>query len=138
MLTGLPVAELGIERSAAIFRGIGAHVGRARSRSAAGHILGHVRDMGADPDDPKLHLTMRLAPGDMQFMHNHDQLHDRTGFKDWPEPERRRHPLRLWLTVDGDRPLPEVFRRRYGSVEIGNRGGIVTRETRPHTPPKPG
>jgi len=82
-------------------------------------------------NDPVLHLTMRLAPGDMQFVHNHTMLHDRTGFEDWPDPDRRRHLLRLWLAVPGARPLPEVFRQRYGSIEIGDRGGIVVPGTVP-------
>lgn len=76
-------------------------------------------------NDPAVCLRMRLEPGDMQFVHNHTLLHDRTGFTDWPEPARRRHLLRLWLAVPGARPLPEVFAERYGSIAIGDRGGIV-------------
>lgn len=76
-------------------------------------------------NDPEIHLTMQLEKGDMQFVYNHAMLHDRTGFEDWPEPDRRRHLLRLWLSVPGDRPLPPVFATRYGSIEIGNRGGIL-------------
>jgi hypothetical protein len=85
-------------------------------------------------NDPRLHLSMRLKPGDMQFVYNHSMLHDRMGFLDWPEPEKRRHMLRLWLSVSGDRPLPECFRQRYGSIEIGDRGGIITRDTRLNAP----
>ena len=257
VLRGLPTEGLRPEVSAAIFAGVGAHLGSARSQNAAGDILGHVRDTGADagnpdtriyqtaarqtfhtdssdvvglmclktarsggdsllvsaisifnrmlaerPDllprlfdpiatdrrgevppgakpymeipplswhegqltvfyqrqyidsaqrfeaamrlsadhvaaldlfdacanDPALHLAMRLEPGDMQFVYNHTQLHDRTGFTDWEEPARKRHLLRLWLSIPGDRVLPPVFAERYGSVEIGNRGGIVTKE----------
>ena len=80
-------------------------------------------------NDDRLGLKMRLAPGDMQFVHNHTMLHDRTGFEDWPEPERKRHLLRLWLACPGARPLPPAFAARYGSLEIGNRGGIVTPST---------
>ncbi len=76
-------------------------------------------------DDPDLHLKMRLRPGDMQFVYNHHLMHDRTGFRDWPDPERRRHLLRLWLALPGDRALPPVFAQRYGSIEVGNRGGII-------------
>lgn len=78
-------------------------------------------------NDPRLNFTMRLEPGDMQFVYNHPLLHDRTAFVDWPEPERRRHLLRLWLSIPGDRPLPPCFAQRYGSIEVGNRGGIVVR-----------
>jgi len=77
-------------------------------------------------NDSDLHFVMRLEPGDMQFVYNHSQLHDRTGFVDWPSLSQRRHMLRLWLSVDNDRPLPAYFKQRYGSIEIGNRGGIVT------------
>ena len=263
VLRGLPVRTYGQEMAAAIFCGIGAHLGSARSQNAAGHILGHVRNTGADPtdtntriyqtsarqtfhtdsadvvgllclqdaqeggasllvsaqsiynrmraarpdllallfdpiatdrrgeipdgakpymeippfswhaghltvfyqrqyidsaqrfegamrltqahvealdmfdalaNDPSLHMEMRLQPGDMQFVYNHAQLHDRKGFVDWPGPENRRHLLRLWLSVVGDRPLPDCFKERYGSIEIGNRGGIITNRTTLHAP----
>ena len=263
VLRGLPVAGYSQEFAATVFCGIGAHIGSARSQNAAGHILGHVRDLGAsskDPNtriyqtaerqtfhtdsadvvgllcireakqggrsmlvsaetiynrmrelrpdlleklfdpiatdrrgevpegarpwmtipplcwhdgrltvfyqrqyiasaqrfegalrltpahvealdmfdalanDPDLHFGMQLQPGDMQFVYNHSQLHDRTGFVDWLEAGKKRHLLRLWLSVAGDRPLPECFKQRYGSIEIGKRGGIVTKETRLHAP----
>ena len=266
VLRGLPTDGYSQEMAATIFCGIGAHLGSARSQNAAGHILGHVRDVGLRPDDPntriyqtsarqtfhtdsadvvgllclkeakeggdsllvsaetiynrmrasrpdllkllfdpiatdrrgeipeggepymtipplswhaghltvfyqrqyidsaqrfegalrltpehvealdlfdaladdpELHLKMRLQPGDMQFVYNHSQLHDRTGFVDWPSPEDCRHLLRLWLSIDGGRPLPTCFRQRYGSIEIGNRGGIITKETRLHAPLDP-
>ncbi len=258
VIRGLPIARYSQEFAATIFCGIGAHIGSARSQNAQGHILGHVRDVGADPkdpntriyqtserqtfhtdsadvvgllcireakeggksllvsaetlynrmraarpdllallfdpiatdrrgevpegqkpfmdipvfnwhagyltvfyqrqyidsaqrfdeamrltpahiealdlfdalaNDPDLHFGMQLEPGDMQFVYNHSQLHDRTGFMDWPDPAKRRHLMRLWLSPDGDRPLPETFRQRYGSIEIGNRGGIITQHT---------
>lgn len=263
VMRGLPISSYTQELAACIFCGIGAHIGSARSQNAMGHILGHVRDVGAsssDPDariyqtaerqtfhtdsadvvgllclrkaqsggesllvsalsiynryqqlrpdllpllfepiatdrrgeipqggkaymtipvfnwyagrltvfyqrqyinsaqrfdeaprlterhvealnvfdtlanDSSLHFSMQLEPGDMQFVYNHSQLHDRTGFVDWPDPENRRHLLRLWLSVEGDRPLPLCFEQRYGSIEIGNRGGIVTDITRLHAP----
>jgi len=43
---------------------------------------------------------MWLEPGDMQFISNCTIVHARTGFEDWPEPERRRHLLRLWLSLE--------------------------------------
>ncbi|WP_050605854.1 TauD/TfdA family dioxygenase [Ruegeria sp. 6PALISEP08] len=263
VIRGLPVESYSQEMAAAVFCGVGAHLGSARSQNAQGHILGHVRDIGANandpntriyqtherqtfhtdsadivgllclrdakeggdsllvsaeaiynrmrndcpdllerlfdpiatdrrgevpegmqpfmtippfswhdgkltvfyqrqyidsaqrfpeamrltPDhvaaldnfdalanDPDLYLTMRLQPGDMQFVYNHSQLHDRTGFVDWPDPSERRHLFRLWLSPDGDRELPDVFKQRYGSIEVGNRGGIITKGTRLHAP----
>jgi hypothetical protein len=68
------------------------------------------------------HLRMRLEVGDMQFVHNHSLLHDRTGFTD--KPGSPRHLLRLWLSVPGDRRLPPVFAERYGTTTVGDRGGI--------------
>ena len=85
-------------------------------------------------NDPELHLSMQLQSGDMQFVYNHSQLHDRTAFIDWPEPEQRRHLFRLWLSLPGDRELPESFKQRYGSIDIGNRGGIITEQTSLHAP----
>lgn len=81
-------------------------------------------------NDPKLNLEMEFRPGDMQFLHNHQLLHSRTDFEDWPEPERRRHLLRLWLAPKEGRPLPEVFAARYGSVNPGERGGIIVKGTK--------
>ncbi|MEH6524446.1 MAG: TauD/TfdA family dioxygenase [Sneathiella sp.] len=263
VMRGLPVTGYSQEIAATIFCGIGAHIGRARSQNAQGHILGHVRDTGAssqDPNtriyltserqsfhtdssdvvgllclqdamegglsllvsaltihnrmrdlrpdlleklydpiatdrrgeipdgaepymnipvlnwhhghltvfyqrqyidsaqrfpgalrlsdahiealdlfdtlanDPDLYLQMQLEPGDMQFVYNHTQLHDRTGFKDWPERTRRRHLFRLWLSLPDDRSLPPCFKERYGSIDVGNRGGIITNQTRLHAP----
>jgi len=85
-------------------------------------------------NDPALHLSMRLRPGDMQFVYNHAFLHDRTGFVDWAEPNKKRHLLRLWLSMPNDRKLPESFKQRYGSIEVGNRGGIITQKTKLQVP----
>lgn len=263
LIRGLPVANYTQELAATIFCGVGVHLGSARSQNAMGHILGHVRDMGADVRDPntriyqtaerqtfhtdssdvvgllcireameggksllvstaaiynemmrqrpdlvpllfeplatdrrgevpegqkpylqipplswhasfltgfyqrqyidsaqrfddaprltaahvealdlfdtlandrRLHFGMQLQPGDMQFVYNHALLHDRTAFRDWPEASQKRHLLRLWLSVDGDRPLPECFKQRYGSIEIGDRGGIITKGTKLNVP----
>jgi hypothetical protein len=263
VIRGLPVENYSQQIAATIFCGVGAHLGSARSQNAAGHILGHVRDIGADatdpntriyqtserqtfhtdssdvvgllcireameggesllvstttiynemlrkrPDlaalmfdpiatdrrgevpegqkpyleipvlswhagfltgfyqrqyidsaqrfvdaprltrdrvealdlfdtlanDPLLHFGMQLQPGDMQFVYNHALLHDRTAFRDWPNAHQRRHLLRLWLCMAGDRPLPDCFKQRYGSIEVGNRGGILTKGTKLNVP----
>lgn len=76
-------------------------------------------------DDPTIHLEMQLERGDIQFIHNHQLLHDRTAFRDWPEPARHRHLLRLWLCPKDGRPLPPWFAERLRSVEPGNRGGVA-------------
>ncbi len=211
LLRGLPVSRWPRALSAAAFLGLGCHLGRMRPQNAAGHLLGHVRDVGlsaSDPNvriyqtherqtfhtdscdivdrrgevppgarpwfeipvfnwfagrlstiyqrqyidsaqrfaaaprltpahiealdlfdtlanDPTLMMTMALQPGDLQFVHNHVLLHDRTAFEDWPERERRRHLLRLWLAPPTARALPPVYAQRYGNVEPGRRGGIA-------------
>lgn len=264
LVRGLPIADMPRRQVAAAFLGIGAHLGAARSQNAAGHILGHVRDLGLDAsdptvriyqtaqrqtfhtdstdvvallcletastggasllvsaaaiynamldrepalahtlfdpvatdrrdevpagqppwfeipvlnwyddrltviyqrqyiescrrfgdaprctadqvraldlfdeiaNDPRIHLAMDFQPGDMQFVHNHSLLHDRTAFTN--KPAAPRHLLRLWLSIPGDRELPPAFAQRYGSTTIGDRGGIVTRSTRPHVPLEP-
>lgn len=76
-------------------------------------------------EDAELNFHMQLQPGDMQWLHNHTILHDRTAYEDWEEPDRKRHLLRLWLAAPGARPLPEVYANRYGKVDIGDRGGII-------------
>ena len=48
--------------------------------------------------DPAFHLDMEFASGDIQWLKNSVTLHARTEYEDFPEPERKRHLLRLWLT----------------------------------------
>jgi Taurine catabolism dioxygenase TauD, TfdA family len=85
-------------------------------------------------NDPKLNLMMELQPGDIQLVHNHTILHDRTAFDDYPEPERKRHLLRLWIAPRQARPLPEVFAERFGSITPGDRGGVVAPGSKPTIP----
>jgi hypothetical protein len=76
-------------------------------------------------NDPQLHLMMELQRGDIQLVHNHTILHDRTAFEDYPEPERKRHLLRVWVAPPNARPLPKVYAERFGSITPGDRGGVV-------------
>ena len=74
--------------------------------------------------DPAFCLDTMLEPGDMVFLNSHTTYHARTEFEDHPEPERKRHLLRLWLSVPNSRPLPEgwsaIYRdRRPGAVRGG-------------------
>ncbi len=88
-------------------------------------------------NDPAVHMKMAFEPGDIQLVHNHTMLHDRTAYEDWPEPERKRHLLRLWLAVPGARPLPDVYAERYGRTTVGDRGGIVVPGSRLNAPLEP-
>ncbi len=94
--------------------------------------------LGELADDPELRLDMNFMPGDIQFLHNHTILHARSAYEDWPEMERKRHLLRLWLAPPGARPLPQVFAECYGDLTIGDRGGIICKGTRLQAPLTPG
>lgn len=59
--------------------------------------------------EPGVALDMNFRPGDIQWLLNYAALHSRTSFVDHPEPERRRHLLRLWLKRDVGRPLVPDF-----------------------------
>ena len=50
-------------------------------------------------DSPDMVLDMALEPGDVQLLSNHTVLHARAGYEDYPEPERKRHLLRLWISL---------------------------------------
>ncbi len=45
----------------------------------------------------ELTLSMQLVPGDIQFLNNRKILHSRAGYEDFPEKQRRRLMLRIWL-----------------------------------------
>ena len=85
-------------------------------------------------NDPELNLMMELQPGDIQLVHNHTILHDRTAFEDYPEPERKRHLLRLWVAPPNARPLPDVYAERFGSITPGDRGGVAVPGSTPTIP----
>lgn len=68
-------------------------------------------------NSPELVLNMDFAPGDIQFLNNYTVMHARTQYVDYPEPERKRDLIRLWLVLDRDLGLPEAFEA----------GGIVPR-----------
>ena len=40
-------------------------------------------------------------PGQIQIVNNRRLAHRRTAFVDWPEPDRRRHLIRIWLRDHG-------------------------------------
>ena len=63
---------------------------------------------------PDLRLDMDLEPGDIQFINNYTTLHSRTGFVDGPEPNQKRHMLRLWLKFPRAWPLGPEFPAHMG------------------------
>jgi hypothetical protein len=75
--------------------------------------------------NPRFCYAMQLDPGDLQLLNNYVVVHSRTDFEDWPEPERKRHLLRLWLTIPQSQPLPPQWAEYYDDVRAGSvRGGL--------------
>ena len=69
-------------------------------------------------------LTMMFEPGDIQFVNNHLAYHTRTEFEDYPDLDKKRHLLRLWLSMPNSRPLAPGFKAFYGDTRPGAvRGG---------------
>jgi len=57
-------------------------------------------------EEDDLFIDFDLEPGQMQFVHNRALGHSRTAFVDYPEPDRRRHLVRLWMRDHGRRAYP--------------------------------
>ena len=73
--------------------------------------------------DPALHFDMSFEPGDMQFVNNHLVLHSRTSFEDHPDPDQRRHLLRLWLAASDGPALPAPYEEFQGLNHNGRPNG---------------
>ena len=80
--------------------------------------------------EPGFALQMAFEQGDIQFLHNHQILHSRNDFENWPDPKLQRHLLRLWIAPPSARPLPAYFDSRWGGVIPGDRGGILVPGTK--------
>lgn len=79
--------------------------------------------------EPEMQIRFTQEPGDILLLNNWVTLHRRTAFEDWPQPERRRHILRVWLSVPNSRPLDPLFKANYGAVEAGAiRGGMQPKQ----------
>ena len=57
-------------------------------------------------DDDNLSVDFDLELGQMQFVHNRVLGHSRTAFVDDPDPDRKRHLVRLWMRDQGRRAYP--------------------------------
>ncbi len=73
--------------------------------------------------DPAVHLELEFEPGDVQLLCNHYILHSRTAYEDHPEPERKRHLLRLWLACGEGPPLPPAYGEFMGKTASGRPNG---------------
>ncbi|WP_395943723.1 TauD/TfdA family dioxygenase [Brevundimonas sp.] len=67
--------------------------------------------------EPGMAIEMDFRPGDIQWLSNYAALHSRTEFQDHPEPQRRRHLLRLWLSRNAGRPVVPGFGKN-GVVQV--------------------
>jgi len=68
-------------------------------------------------NDDAVHLEMEFQAGDVQWLANDRILHSREAYEDHPDPEHRRHLLRLWLAA-----------RTFASVNDLLRGGIPAKD----------
>lgn len=79
----------------------------------------------------EFHFSTLFQPGDVQLVNNHVLYHSRTAFDDYDEPDRRRHLLRLWLSVTNSRPLSPLLAPIYQDGRPGAvRGGFPSRTGR--------
>jgi hypothetical protein len=69
--------------------------------------------------------SMKLDRGDLQLLNNYVVIHSRTNFEDHEEPERKRHLLRLWLSIPQGQRLPALWKEYFGDIAAGSvRGGV--------------
>lgn len=57
---------------------------------------------------PDMTLRFKLQPGNTLVLHNRSVLHARTDYTDWPDIERRRHLLRMWIDAPTQFPVHPV------------------------------
>ena len=75
-------------------------------------------------EDPRFHFEKSFQPGDMQFQNNLRSYHARTAFDNDVPAAKRRHLLRLWLSVPNSPALPETFSDFFADTSAGAvRGG---------------
>ena len=64
-------------------------------------------------------MQIHQQPGDILFLNNWMTFHRRAEFEDYDEPEKKRHLLRIWLSVPNSRPIHPLFQDNYGATEAG-------------------
>lgn len=63
-IKGFPADDFNEEENSILYWGIGLHLGQAIPQNTDGDLLGHVRDIGADPDDKSVRLYKTRAKQD--------------------------------------------------------------------------
>ena len=80
-------------------------------------------DIVCERTDFQQRLTMQK--GEILMLNNWTLLHRRTEFEDFTEKSKRRHLLRVWLSMPNSRPIDDAFIENYGSTKSGAiRGGM--------------
>lgn len=75
--------------------------------------------------DPEFAVRIPFEPGDFQFVHNHVVFHSRTAFEDWPCAAKKRHLMRIWISLPDGRELHPAIAERWIHIERGTvRGGV--------------
>lgn len=75
--------------------------------------------------DPNLLFTMWFEKGDLQLLNNYTVVHSRTSFVDYEEHDKKRHLIRLWMSVPNSQELPRDWANYYGDYRAGSvRGGL--------------
>ena len=54
-------------------------------------------------------FDIQLKSGDMEVAHNATTFHSRENYEDYDDVNKRRCMFRLWLSLKGGRPLPDVY-----------------------------
>ena len=62
---------------------------------------------------------------DIQLLNNHYIMHSRTAYEDYPEPERRRHLMRLWLATEAGPPLADPYYEFMDKTDSGRPNGYL-------------
>jgi hypothetical protein len=75
---------------------------------------------------PGVFLDMDFRVGDIQFLSNRTILHSRTDYVDAPEPEKKRHLLRLWLMAPHWAPRSAAMNFHESADRAG--GGVRPRQ----------
>ncbi len=76
-------------------------------------------------EDPAMHASFNMAPGDVLLLNNWTTFHRRSEFVDAEATELKRHLLRIWLSMPNSRPIDPSFADHFGATEAGAlRGGM--------------
>lgn len=79
-------------------------------------------------DRKDFHAEFRQQQGDILLLNNFVTFHRRTEFVDHEDEDRKRHLLRVWLSMPNSRPLDPRFAGNYGATAAGAvRGGMNPR-----------